>query len=200
MGSVYFLPQSKWRIVLAEDKNKDKLQSLLDYIQRINNSSAQECQIMFKEIIRKKYKRILELGISKGHSTIPLLIAAYLNKGKLISNDIKVIHKLDEWLIKFNCEFLAKYWTFYIGNDLKLRRSYKFLSKKFDMIFLDTSHASYHTIAELDKFSKWSDIIYCHDYNSNGVKIPVNDFASNNKDWHLENYHTNCGFVKLFKS
>lgn len=188
--ALFFLPPVRWKIKV----DNPKLQSLLDYVQRQNNSSSQECQIMFEEARKRKDRYFLELGVSEGHSTIPLLILAYINKGKLVSCDIKRMHFLDNWLTEFNCEFLAKNWKFFVGSDMYLE-----FDKKYDMIFMDTSHTHRHTERELDKFSEWSNIIYCHDYNMNGVRLPVKNFIKSNPDWQLKEYPTNCGFVRLSK-
>jgi len=125
----YSLPKFPRILIKKECKHKKALQKLLDTIQELNEPSGTECKLMFEEIINNNYKRVLELGVAYGYSTIPLLIACYLNKGKLFSCDIKEVHKLDFWLPEFKCEFLKKKWNFIKTIDLWLN-----FRKPFDLI------------------------------------------------------------------
>jgi len=176
----------------TRNPNKLKLQALLDYTQCSNGSSQLDCQIMFRFIRKRRYKYILELGVSHGHSTVPLLVGAYLNQGHLYSCDIKNIHLLDTWLSKFDCQFLKEYWNFYLCDSLNLK-----IKGNFDMVFLDTSHVHQQTVQELELFSKATNNIFCHDYGINGVRLPILEFVKKHPEWHLKIYNTQCGLAHL---
>jgi len=176
-------------------KKKVEIFKMIRDIQAFNKmKSGQDVDIMFNEIINKKYKRVLELGTGYGHSTIILLVAVAMNRGKLITNDVKEIHMLDTWVKIYDCQFLLKSLIYNCGSDLNLN-----FRKKFDMIFLDTNHNYEHTKKELAKFSKLSDVIFCHDYTLGGVSRPIHEFLKENPEWKLKTFDTHMGLARLFK-
>jgi len=168
-------------------KLTEKYQEVLVNILRLNQNSSQDCRIMMDYIFNNKLKKILELGVSQGYSTVPLLMVSK----KLISVDnVNCYDNVMGLLKRWEIPELSLKWRFILMDDLEL------LFDRFDMIFLDTSHDYNHTIKELNKFSNFSDNIFCHDYNQNGVRWAVQDFLKDN-DWQSTQFDTSCGLILI---
>lgn len=174
------------------DGNVNKL---LESTFKDNHSSGLDCIVMFEWIMKKGWNYVLELGVWQGHSTIPLLIAMWLNNGFLHSIDIRNDSiRVDEWLHKAHTEFLKKYWKFTKADSMVLD-----VKDRFDMVYLDTSHKYEDTVAELNKFSKVTDYIFCHDYKLKPVKDAVIRFVQES-GWHLKEFLTPVGLCLVSKA
>ena len=91
-------------------------------------------------------KNVLELGVFKGMTTIPLAESVSKIGGHLWSMDIdecKVAHEL----IKQNN--LEKYWTFIQGDDTKTGIDW---NVPIDHLYIDTLHTQKHLVKELELF------------------------------------------------
>ena len=97
---------------------------------------------LFSTAVSYPRVRVLELGVRTGVSTSAFLAAAEQVGGHVWSVDI-VPHPFPaRWLD-------SGYWTFIQGDDMQVSPGPGML---FDVLFIDTSHAYEHTLAELRKF------------------------------------------------
>lgn len=98
-------------------------------------------------------KQVVELGVRRGVSTIAFLHAMDITDGALWSCDIEppnVPHAVSR----------HPRWTLVIGNDLDVADQ----APECDVLFIDTSHAYWHTLAELDAYApKARKAILLHD-------------------------------------
>jgi len=126
----------------------------------INGSGDSDRHLMtiFSIALGVKAKKILELGVRSGKTTLPLLLAAKINSGKVTSIDI------NETDFKAPDE-LKKYLEFKKMDALKYLEE---VSKEepFDLIFIDDWHAYQHVKKELeyiDKMVSPKSVILIHD-------------------------------------
>ena len=123
------------------------------------NDSDQHLMTLFSIPFGQKAKTILELGVRDGHSSVPLLLAAVLNQGKLTSVDINDT----PW--KAPEPFLPNY-EFIKSDAIKFLEKCIEENRKFDFIFLDDWHAYLHVKKELELLGKMMDlntIVLIHD-------------------------------------
>lgn len=104
-------------------------------------------------------KRMLELGVRYGDTTLPLLEAAYLNGGKLTSVDIAPT--------KFQCPIpLMGYWQFVQSEAVAFLSNVSKEDEEYDLVLVDDWHSGEHVAEELyyiDKLTTPSSIILLHD-------------------------------------
>lgn len=87
-------------------------------------------------------KNILELGVRDGATTLPLLLAAHVNEGHLISVDQEKTSFIPP-------SHLQASWTFHHQNSLHFLESYD-KKKAFDLVYIDDWHAYSHVKKELE--------------------------------------------------
>jgi predicted O-methyltransferase YrrM len=123
-----------------------------------NGDSDKHIMTLFSIAIGGKSKNIIELGVRGGNTTLPLILAAKLNGGKVTSVDINKT--------EFECpNDLQDYWTFVKSDAID------FLSKinpneTIDLIYIDDWHSYEHVKKELeiiDTLVSPSTIILLHD-------------------------------------
>ena len=113
---------------------------------------------LFGLVLNLRAKRILELGVRDGNTTLPLLCGAFYTKGEVDSVDLNKT--------KFQCpEELESYWNFYQGNAIEYLEN---LPEEFvyDIVFLDDWHSCEHVTRELELLTSHVDkssIILLHD-------------------------------------
>lgn len=116
-----------------------------ELIERVNigkGDSDKHLLTLFSIILEIDAKNIIELGVRNGSTTLPLLLAANITGGHVISVDINETN--------FICpKELENIWTF------KKEDSLKFLSQwdknnVVDLIFIDDWHAYQHVKKELE--------------------------------------------------
>jgi predicted O-methyltransferase YrrM len=114
---------------------------------------------LFSLAISTKATTILELGVRDGGTTLPLLLAAHINKGTLHSVDINTISYRppkeleNNWIMSQNINALDFLSTW---NPTKV----------IDMVFIDDWHSYEHVKQELqllDKYVSPKSIILVHD-------------------------------------
>ena len=139
---------------LIVDKFKAKISTNIDLSvpllsQVINTSligtgdSDQHLITMFSLVLQLKAKRILELGVRGGATTLPLLLGAEKTGGTVISIDINDT--------EFKCpEHLQHLWTFKKQNALTFLKSCSNIEEPWDLIFIDDWHSYDHVKAELE--------------------------------------------------
>lgn len=84
-------------------------------------------------------KEVIELGVRSGNSTCAFLAAIEEDGGHLWSVDSEQPRVPEEWAG-------LGFWTLIVGNDLHVADQ---LPDACDVLFVDTSHAFDHTLAEL---------------------------------------------------
>lgn len=104
-------------------------------------------------------RNVLELGVRKGTTTLPLLMAVKENSGRLDSVDVSDT--------EFACpDDLKQYWNFYKSDAIKFLEDAVIRGEKFDFIYLDDWHEYSHVKRELeliDQLVTPSSIILIHD-------------------------------------
>jgi len=113
---------------------------------------------LFSIALSIKAKVIVELGVRKGYTTVPLLLAAQKNNGKLDSVDIEPI----EFKIP---NTLEQYWEFHKCDSLHFLNKWE-KSKKIDLVYIDDLHTYTHVAEELKLIKPLitpSSVILLHD-------------------------------------
>lgn len=107
-------------------------------------SDIQDClERLYGTAVSYPAVRVLELGVRTGVSTSAFLAAAEQVAGHVWSVDIATPHvPLDRWLA-------SGFWSLSVGDDMQV---FVWPAARFDVLFIDTSHAYDHTLAELRKF------------------------------------------------
>jgi len=159
-----------------------------DFIQKAifwnrKSSKDTDCHLitLFGLILNLRAKRILELGVRDGNTTLPLLCGAFYTNGKVESIDLNQT--------SFQCpNELKPYWTFYQKDAIAYLESIP-EEVIYDIIFVDDWHSYGHVTKELKLLSSHvnkSSLILLHDtmhsfahpdYNSNTI-ISTGQFAN----------------------
>lgn len=108
-------------------------------------SDVQDCQErLYTAASSRPGARVLELGVRAGHSTSALLAGAEASGGHVWSADIAApaAEVPAEW-------FISGRWTFILGDSVTIPLP---RDVPFDVVFIDSSHAYEHTLAELRRF------------------------------------------------
>lgn len=104
-------------------------------------------------------RSVLELGVRKGTTTLPLLMSVKENSGRLDSVDINDT--------EFVCpDDLKQYWNFHKSDAIKFLEDAVIRGEKFDFIYLDDFHSYQHVKRELeliDQLVSPRGIILIHD-------------------------------------
>jgi len=109
-------------------------------------------------VLGSKGKTILELGVRNGDSTLPFLLGAKMNNGKLYSVDI------NETIFVAPNE-LKKYWEFTKMDAIQYLENWD-VSKSLDIVYIDDWHSYDHVKKELeilDRIVSPSTVILIHD-------------------------------------
>lgn len=134
------------------------LRQILEMTLNGNGDSDKHIMTLFSIALGGKSKNIIELGVRNGNTTLPLILAAKLNGGKVTSVDINET--------EFQCpKDLKDIWTF-VKSD-----AVEFLSKinpneTIDLLYIDDWHSYDHVKKEieiLDTLVSPSTIILLHD-------------------------------------
>ena len=132
-----------------------------DYRQRAEPwSDIQDClERLYDAAVAYPQVSILELGVRWGTSTAMFLAAAEQAGGHLWSVDIATTPELEQVRERWET---SGHWTFIVGNDMDI----DWAGPGWDVLFIDTSHAYDHTLAELRKYVplvKPGGVVYLHD-------------------------------------
>lgn len=145
--------------------------------------------MLYEFVLELKPKKMLEIGVRKGQSTITTLMAMNMNKyGTLVSVDIKNrINILDE-----RYEYLKGYWEFMKGDSSKedtVNRVKNYLEEGdlYDILFIDGDHKL--PVAQLD-FDNYEKLV------KPGGLILMHDVTNKNEDvdkvWETISYPKFC--------
>jgi predicted O-methyltransferase YrrM len=108
-------------------------------------SDVQDClERFYAETSGRPGVRVLELGVRAGNSTSALLAGAEASGGHVWSADINApaSEVPAEW-------FISGRWTFILSDSVTMPLP---AGVTFDVVFIDSSHAYEHTLAELRRF------------------------------------------------
>ncbi len=137
---------------------QDHVHSLLQRTTQGAGDSDRHAATLFSIALACKGKTYLELGVRSGSSSLPILIAAAKNGGKLHSVDINAT--------EFTCPpELEEFWEFKQSDAVEFLESWN-PSSKIDFIYIDDWHSYEHVKAELeiiDRLVGPSSIILLHD-------------------------------------
>ena len=123
-----------------------------------NGDSDKHLMTLFSIAISMNAKKILELGVRDGKTTLPLLLAAKINSGKVTSIDI------NDTIFK-PPDNLKDYLEFKKMDALKYLEEVD-KNEPFDLIYIDDWHAYSHVKTELeyiDRMVSPKSIIILHD-------------------------------------
>ena len=150
---------------------------------------------LYKLTVDGRRRRILELGTRSGDSTLALLLGAKETGGHVTSVDIE---PCPEAQARVAASGLTPYWTFLLSDDLVLP-----WTEPVEHLFIDTSHAYDHTLAELRKYEPLvvpGGVITMHDATSNpDVWRAVEDHFRGRADVRVFRYLHNNGLALIEK-
>ena len=132
-----------------------------DYRQRAEPwSDIQDClERLYDAAVSYPQVSILELGVRWGTSTSMFLAAAEQAGGHLWSVDLAMTPELEMVAGRWHA---TRRWTLTLGDDMAIDPPISAC----DVLFIDTSHAYEHTLAELRKYVplvKPGGVVYLHD-------------------------------------
>lgn len=133
-----------WKVVTTEQSNQDiRINSLIDKAISGKGDSDRHLITLFATCLGSHSRNILELGVRRGDTTTPLLMAARLNSGIVDSVDINDT--------EFECpEDLKPFWRFHKSDAIKYLEQCVTDGRKFDFIYLDDFHSYEHVAKELE--------------------------------------------------
>lgn len=148
----------------------ENLESRLSFLTERANSgkgdSDRHLLTLFSIALSSHARNILELGVRRGDTTLPLLMAAKFNSGVVDSVDISDT--------EFKCpEDLEKYWNFHKSDAIAFLSACVKQGRKFDFIYLDDWHEYSHVKKELeliDQLVSPKGIILIHDLMYGGTE------------------------------
>ena len=140
-------------------------------------------------------KHVLELGVLEGRSTLAFLSAVKEMGGHVTSIDIEDCPEARQAVMD---EGLAPFWAFIEQDDMTAG-----WDQPIDHLFIDTSHAYHHTLAELTKYEPFvraGGLITLHDTISfPGVQRAIDDYLLGKPHLRQYSYFNNNGLGVIFK-
>lgn len=138
---------------------KTRLAFLAEKANSGKGDSDRHLLTLFSLALSSHARNILELGVRRGDTTLPLLMAAKINSGIVDSVDISDT--------EFVCsDDLKNHWKFNKSDAIKYLENCVKEGRKFDFIYLDDWHSYKHTKKEfelLDRLVTPSTMILVHD-------------------------------------
>ena len=146
-----------------------------------------------------KPRSILELGIGGDSGISTSVFLAYVEKvgGKLFSIDLNLLGYTGKRYEKY----LGSLWEFKYDDSVFFLSGLKVKGKRFDMIFIDTSHTYEHTMNEMNIANQLTDFMLMDDatFEGNegdkipgGVKKAIADWLANNEGWISQGFWNGC--------
>jgi predicted O-methyltransferase YrrM len=135
--------------------------------QSINGTGDSDRHLLtlFSVALATRGATYLELGVRDGSTTLPLLLAAHLNGGKLISVDINDT--------TFSCpQELAPHWQFVQSDAIAFLKTLD-PGKPLDFVFIDDWHTYPHVkkeLALLQRVTTPSSVLFLHDLMYSGTE------------------------------
>lgn len=135
------------------------LQDLESIVLNGSGDSDKHLMTLYSIAIGMKAKRILELGVRGGSTTLPLLMAADKNKGSLTSVDIQDT----TFTPPYNLNTVP--WNFVKSDALSFLKEQN-PTESYDLIYVDDWHAYNHVkeeLNEIDRLVSPKSVILVHD-------------------------------------
>jgi predicted O-methyltransferase YrrM len=135
------------------------LQDLESTVLNGTGDSDKHLMTLYSIAIGMKAKRILELGVRGGSTTLPLLMAADKNKGTLTSVDIEETTFIPPYNLNTSS------WKFVKSDALSFLKLQK-PTEPYDLIYIDDWHAYKHVkdeLNEIDRLVSPKSVILIHD-------------------------------------
>lgn len=147
-------------------------QYLLNKVLRGSADSDQHLLTFFSLALNIKAKKILELGVRDGNSTIPFILAAAELNGFVESVDLEQT--------RWQCPpDFQRYWSFTKSDAIKYLEDCVAKNKQYDLIYIDDWHAYDHVKRELELVENMitpSGLILIHD----------TMYSNTQPDYHME--------------
>lgn len=151
-------------VSLSETFLRRVLGEIIEGVLNPQGDSDQHLLTLFAVGLAARGKIYLELGVRQGRTTLPLLTAAALNDGKLISVDIRPTEFVPP-------EELSPFWEFVQSDALAFLEEWN--RGKIDLVYLDDWHAYRHVKRELELLDPHvgpSSVILVHDLMYGGTE------------------------------
>lgn len=115
----------------------------------LNGTGDSDSHLMtlFATCLGSKSKKILELGVRSGSTTLPLLEAAKLTGGYVVSVDLNETNFIPPI-------GLEKYWKFEKCDALEFLKNQKTESEPYDFVYIDDWHSYEHVKKELEELDR----------------------------------------------
>jgi predicted O-methyltransferase YrrM len=136
----------------------ENISYLIDKAQKGTNDSDKHFLTLFSIALASGAKTMIELGVREGGTTLPLLMAANLNKSTLHSVDIDKTTYIPS-------DDLKSHWKFYQQDAIQFLEKWD-TSTDVGLVYIDDWHSYAHVKRELellDKIVSPSTIILVHD-------------------------------------
>lgn len=151
-------------VSLSEALLRRVLGEIIERVFNPQGDSDQHLVTLFAVGLAARGKTYLELGVRQGRTTLPLLTAAAMNGGKLVSVDIRPTAFVPP-------EELAPFWEFVRKDALAFLEEWN--RGKIDVVYLDDWHAYPHVKRELELLDPHvgpSSVILVHDLMYGGTE------------------------------
>lgn len=142
-----------------------------------------------------RLKKIVEIGVQLGNSTIPLLESAIENDGFVTSIDIKPCIEAKQRIkqLGYNTR-----WKFIQSDSLKVN-----WNEQIDHLFIDGEHTYEQVFKELEKFEPFvreQGIITLHDIVSEPVQSAISDYIRDKNNLKYFQYYNSYGLGVIYKT
>lgn len=127
--------------MIAGISENNHLETILSQVVHGKGDSDKHSLTLFGIAMSLGAKNILELGVRSGNTTLPLLLAAHMNKGKLTSVDIETTEFTPP------CDMTSS-WEFVRSDALDFLKSRP--NPPYDLIYIDDWHSYRHVKSELE--------------------------------------------------
>lgn len=144
--------------IIGNTRINKHLHTVISEVINGNGDSDKHLMTLFSIALGSKSKKILELGVRNGKTTLPLLLAAKINGGKVVSIDINDTTFTPPEDLKDYLEFIKMDALQYLKDVSK--------EEPFDLIFVDDWHSYQHVKKELeyiDQMVSPRSIVLLHD-------------------------------------
>lgn len=146
--------------------NLDLYKAMLHEVKFGQSDSSRHLLTLFSIAMQIQAKRILELGVRDGWTTVPLLAAALENGG--------MVHSVDLEDTTFQCpESYRVYWKFFKSDALAWLEQRVQDKGRYDLVYIDDWHSYPHVKRELELIEPMitpSTVILLHDLMYNNAQ------------------------------
>ena len=173
-----------------------KPRSATEFLMTVRESATHEHIATFQILnMVLKLKKILEIGVFEGSTTIPFLESAIENDGFVTSIDIADCIEAKKRVVKLGYE---DYWKFIQSDSLDV-----VWNDSIDHLYIDGLHTYEQLTKELEKYEPFvknnMGIITIHDLVDKRVSDAVDDYIKNRKDLVYKRYFNCAGLAVIIK-